>query len=119
MVRHLPFIAKVQNFYAVYKTIFGPLWTKKDFLDAGMHDQRFEKDLYINSSFFTAFNQFDGYESLIESYFQATAKNRSLKVPGDESSGYCGDVPADSMHLFRSIVPGESDLPWTGVSFFL
>ena len=51
-------------------------------------------------------------------YFNATASNRSLKVPEDESSGFCGDVPADSMHLIRSAVPGASDLPWTGVSSF-
>ena len=49
-------------------------------------------------------------------YFNATAQNRSLRIPQDQSSGYCGGVPEDSMHLFRSTVPGESDLPWTGVS---
>ena len=66
--------------------------------------------------YFSAFIQLDGYENLIDKFFKATATNRSLKVEGDLSSGYCGDVPQDSMHLFRSIVPGESDLPWTGVS---
>ena len=66
--------------------------------------------------FIAAFIKVDGYENLIELYFNATAENRSLKVPNDASQGYCGDVPEDSMHLFRSIVPGESDLPWTGVS---
>ena len=49
-------------------------------------------------------------------YFNATAQNRSLRIPQDQTSGYCGGVPEDSMHLFRSTVPGESDLPWTGVS---
>lgn len=29
----------------------------------------------------------------------------------------CGIVPDNALHLFRSIVPGESDLPWTGVVF--
>ena len=31
----------------------------------------------------------------------------------------CGSVPEDAMHLFRSITPGKSDLPWTGVIFGL
>jgi len=32
----------------------------------------------------------------------------------DENNKSCGAVPDDAMHLFRSITPGESDLPWTG-----
>ena len=60
-----------------------------------------------------------GYEKLVEKYFEATATNRSYKDPTNTSLGYCGDVPKDSMHLFRSTVPGESDLPWTGVVFGL
>ena len=42
---------------------------------------------------------------------------RAYKDPGDNTSGLCGGVPEDAMHLFRSNVPGESDLPWTGVIF--
>ena len=33
----------------------------------------------------------------------------------DEFNKTCGAVPPDALHLFRSVVPGESDLPWTGV----
>ena len=63
--------------------------------------------------FFTAFVQVNGYDNLIETYFNATAENQALQIPGNSSSGYCGEVPADSMNLFRG---QESDLPWTGVS---
>lgn len=56
--------------------------------------------------------QVEGYENLVEMYFNATASNRSLKVPGDDSQGFCGEVPQDSMHLFRG---QDSDLPWSGV----
>ena len=52
------------------------------------------------------------YETLVDRFFNATAQNRSLVNPNDESEGYCGEPPRDSMHLFRS---GESDLPWSGV----
>ena len=52
------------------------------------------------------------YETLVDRFFNATAQNRSLVNPNDESEGFCGEPPKDSMHLFRS---GESDLPWSGV----
>ena len=58
-----------------------------------------------------------GYEKLVTEYFQATASIRAYKDPGDNTSDLCGGVPEDAMHLFRSNVPGESDLPWTGVMF--
>ena len=67
-------------------------------------------------SFVTAFIKVDGYENLIEMYFNATATNRSVIVDKNgEEIGFCGEVPKDSMHLFRTTVPGESDFPWTGV----
>ena len=66
-----------------------------------------------------AFAKTDGYENLVTMYFDATAQNRSLIDPNNASMGFCGEVPSDSMHLFRSPTPGESDLPWTGVVFGL
>jgi len=66
-----------------------------------------------------AFVQVGGYENLVSGYFEATPSIQAFKTPGDNSSGRCGEVPADAMHLFRSNVPGESDLPWTGVIFGL
>jgi len=66
-----------------------------------------------------AFVKVGGYENLVSGYFEATASVQAFKVPGDNSSGLCGAVPQDAMHLFRSNVPGESDLPWTGVLFGL
>lgn len=35
----------------------------------------------------------------------------------DENNRSCGAVPDDAMHLFRTAIPGKSDLPWTGVLF--
>merc|ERR1719153_1963266 len=58
-----------------------------------------------------------GYEGLIDKFMVATASNRSSKEPG--GSELCGEVPKDSMHLLRSAKPGESDLPWTGMTFGL
>ena len=69
--------------------------------------------------FYAAFVKVGGYENLVSEYFEATASVQAFKVPGDNSSGLCGAVPQDAMHLFRSNVPGESDLPWTGVSNFI
>lgn len=66
-----------------------------------------------------AFSATGGYEAMITKFFEATAKNRSYTTPNDTSSGLCGEVPEDSMHLIRSPVPGESDLPWTGMLFGL
>ena len=47
------------------------------------------------------------------------AQNRSYIDPNDTEKGQCGEPRRDSMHLFRSAAPGESDLPWTGVVFGL
>jgi hypothetical protein len=35
--------------------------------------------------FFTAFVQINGYDNLIETYFNATAENQSLQIPGNKS----------------------------------
>lgn len=57
-----------------------------------------------------------GYNALVRKYF--------LSYPDENHTAYdtftnksCAKIPDDAMHLFRSIVPGESDLPWTGVIF--
>jgi len=58
-----------------------------------------------------------GYESLIEKYFNATANIRASVEPN--GTEFCGEVPADAMHLLRSSEPGKSDLPWSGMTFGL
>ena len=67
----------------------------------------------------SAFKAVGGYESLLEKYQNSSAPNRSLIDQNDNNSKYCNEVPEDFMHLLRSAVPGESDLPWTGVIFGL
>ena len=37
----------------------------------------------------------------------------------NKSSDCCGEVQEDSMHLLRSMYPGDSDLPWTGVCKYI
>merc|ERR1719336_67323 len=59
-----------------------------------------------------------GYEGLVEKYFNATATIRASTRPNDTSE-MCGEVPKDAMHLLRSAVPGDSDLPWSGMIFGL
>jgi len=39
------------------------------------------------TSLFLAFSAAGGYEKMLDDFFHATATNRSLKIPGDESSG--------------------------------
>lgn len=58
-----------------------------------------------------------GYEGLVDKYFQSEAKIRASKEPN--GTELCGAVPGDAMHLLRSSVPGESDLPWSGMIFGL
>merc|ERR1740123_462608 len=58
-----------------------------------------------------------GYEGLVDKYFQSEAKIRASKEPN--GTELCGAVPSDAMHLLRSSVPGESDLPWSGMIFGL
>ena len=36
-----------------------------------------------------------------------------------KSSECCGEVKEHSMHLFRSMYPGDSDLPWTGIREYI
>ncbi|XP_021943317.1 sodium/glucose cotransporter 4 [Folsomia candida] len=53
-----------------------------------------------------SFRAVGGYNELVRKYV------------ADEASGNastCGVLPGYSMHLFRPILPGESDLPWTGM----
>ncbi|KAA0198528.1 hypothetical protein HAZT_HAZT002251 [Hyalella azteca] len=56
-----------------------------------------------------------GYNKLVEDYPYATAKIRARDLQGNE----CGEPPSDYMHLMRSVEPGVSDLPWTGMVFGL
>merc|ERR1712130_140548 len=58
-----------------------------------------------------------GYEQLVDKFFEATASNRANKTL--DGFAKCGEVPKDSMHLLRSAKPGESDLPWSGMTFGL
>ena len=84
-----------------------------------------EAKLNILSILLSAFVKVGGYEKLIEDYFEARASNRSYVDPSNEtmgsfcdnskSSDCCGEVKEHSMHLFRSMYPGDSDLPWTGI----
>lgn len=69
--------------------------------------------------FALAFAKLGGYEALVGGFFLATADNRSLIDPLDPNSGLCGEPPQDAMHLLRSPLIGESDLPWTGITFGL
>ena len=41
---------------------------------------------------------------MIEKYFNATATIRASVEPN--GTEFCGEVPADAMHLLRSSVPG-------------
>lgn len=56
-----------------------------------------------------------GFQSLVDNYPYAVASERAVDV-GNSS---CGTPPSDYMSLIRSIVPGESDYPWTGMVFGL
>ena len=79
----------------------------------------------FNPQLISAFVKVGGYEKLIEDYFEARASNRSYVDPSNETMGMfcddskssecCGEVKEHSMHLFRSMHPGDSDLPWTGI----
>lgn len=56
----------------------------------------------------TSFAAVGGYDSLVMDYFTAEP-NVTVKD--------CGKPPDYAMHFFRSVVPGKSDLPWTGMIF--
>ena len=73
--------------------------------------------MFYNYFISSAFSATGGYESLITKYFDATAQNRSYSIPNDTSSGLCGGVPENSLHLIRST--GDGDFPWTGMFFGL
>ena len=63
-----------------------------------------------------AFHEVGGYNELIRKFFISypDADHTAIDPFTNKS---CAQIPKDSMHLFRSIVPGESDLPWTGAIF--
>ncbi|CAL4067441.1 unnamed protein product [Meganyctiphanes norvegica] len=56
-----------------------------------------------------------GYESLVEQFFYAAPNVTVYSGANNETN--CGEPPSYSMNFFRSAVPGESDLPWTGMLF--
>jgi len=62
-----------------------------------------------------SFSEVGGYNELIRKFFQAYPSENYTAYDSNNQS--CARIPKDSMHLFRSMVPGESDLPWTGVVF--
>ncbi len=47
------------------------------------------------------FSETGGYTKLVTDFFDAVADNQAYVEPDDPSSGLCGEVPEDSMHLFR------------------
>ncbi|XP_037093501.1 sodium/myo-inositol cotransporter 2-like [Pollicipes pollicipes] len=58
-----------------------------------------------------------GYTKLIDLYFE---KMPSPNVTAyDSNNKSCGLPRDDAMHMFRAAEPGESDLPWTGMTFGL
>ncbi|XP_043194289.1 sodium/glucose cotransporter 4-like [Amphibalanus amphitrite] len=58
-----------------------------------------------------------GYNALIEQYFEKEPSANVTLYDADNQS--CAAARPDAMHLFRSAVPGESDLPWPGMTFGL
>nr|XP_053636730.1 sodium/glucose cotransporter 4-like [Cherax quadricarinatus] len=62
-----------------------------------------------------SFIKVGGYESLVERFPYATATVRAV----DAQNNHCGEPPSDYMNLLRTIEPGKSDYPWTGMIFGL
>lgn len=89
------------------------------FILMGMGKSLFLRFKRINTYFFckilTAFSEVGGYNELIRKFFQSYPSENYTAY--DLNNKSCAQIPDDSMHLFRSIKPGESDLPWTGVIF--
>ncbi|KAK3865504.1 hypothetical protein Pcinc_028899 [Petrolisthes cinctipes] len=63
----------------------------------------------------TALVKVGGYEALVEDYPYATATIRATNAANET----CGGVGDDYMNLIRTIEPGKSDYPWTGMVFGL
>lgn len=61
-----------------------------------------------------SFHAVGGYNALVTDYFHAIPTNTVYTA---DNLTNCGEPPDYAMDLFRSIVPGESDLPWTGMLF--
>ncbi|KAG0712627.1 Sodium/glucose cotransporter 4 [Chionoecetes opilio] len=62
-----------------------------------------------------SFREVGGYQNLIQSYPSATASERAV----GSGNVTCGEPPADYMNLIRTIEPGKSNYPWTGMIFGL
>ncbi|KAK8736712.1 hypothetical protein OTU49_004610, partial [Cherax quadricarinatus] len=56
-----------------------------------------------------------GYDALVEDYFYTIPSKTRYSLRDNTTN--CGEPPSYAMHFFRSIKPGESDLPWTGIIF--
>ncbi|XP_064112961.1 sodium/mannose cotransporter SLC5A10-like [Macrobrachium nipponense] len=56
-----------------------------------------------------------GFQNLVDKYPYAMATYRAF----DESNKTCNRPPSDYMSLIRTITPGASDYPWTGMVFGL
>ncbi|XP_053640238.1 sodium/glucose cotransporter 1 isoform X2 [Cherax quadricarinatus] len=61
------------------------------------------------------FHEVGGYNALVENYFDAIPN--MTRYSQTDSNINCGEPPGYAMHFFRSIKPGESDMPWTGMIF--
>ncbi|XP_066982566.1 sodium/mannose cotransporter SLC5A10-like isoform X1 [Macrobrachium rosenbergii] len=59
----------------------------------------------------TSLNAVGGYQALVDAYPEAKASVQSV----DLFNNSCGNPPEDYMSLFRSVQPGKSEYPWTGM----
>lgn len=55
-----------------------------------------------------------GYNEMVEQYFYAIPNETRY---ANDNVTNCGEPPSYAMNFFRSIKPGESDMPWTGMIF--
>ncbi|XP_050736167.1 sodium/glucose cotransporter 4-like isoform X1 [Eriocheir sinensis] len=62
-----------------------------------------------------SFKEVGGYTALVERYPYAVASVRAV----GSNNATCGEPPADYMNLLRTIEPGKSNFPWTGMVFGL
>ncbi|XP_050710836.1 sodium/glucose cotransporter 4-like [Eriocheir sinensis] len=60
------------------------------------------------------FEKVGGYNEMVDKFFYAIPNETRY---ANDNVTNCGEPPSDSMNFFRSIKPGESDLPWTGMIF--
>ena len=63
----------------------------------------------------SAISRAGGLKTLIEQYPYARAEIQAKR----DNDTFCNEPPKDYMNFMRSIVPGESDFPWTGMTLGL